>query len=124
MSHITHVQTRIYDREVLLQTLKSLGRSYGEDREVRYEGRNIRFDIVLERRGGGCIGFQWDRQDGSYRIAYWGVSPSGSADFQDRLLQQYARNKILKEAGLRNYVLAQEQRCGENRVRLVLRKIA
>lgn len=124
VSHVTHVQTRIHDREVLLQTLNSLGMRYAEQCEVSFEGRRFRFDILLERPRGCCIGFEPDERDGSYRIAYCGVNRNASRKFQDTLYQLYARNKILKEAGLRNYVLAREQRCAENRLRLVLRKIA
>ena len=124
MSHVTHVKTRVLDREVLVRTLEALDEPYEENLTIRRGDRSFRFDIAVRRRGGSCVGFRRCKGDGPYEIVYCETNPGHHRVFQNELLQQYARNKLLLEAARRNYALALEQKCEENRIRLVLRKIA
>ena len=125
MSHITRVKTQITDRDVLLETLKELGYQYEEDcRMCVGRQRPLLMDVVIREGRGYRIGLKRIKGQGVFKVYYIGISPEQQRQFHNRLLQHYARRKILKEARARNYVLVHERACEGNRVRLVLRRVA
>jgi len=124
MSHITTVETEIRDREILVQALERLGISWEKDQWVQVHLDRIRMDIVIgdARREG--MGFSRRGPGKAYQMHGWGRSLGGNSPRKGRILQEYARLKVLKEARRRNYGLVEETRCSGNRIRLVLRKVA
>lgn len=124
MSHITKVETRIRDREILLATLDELGHDYEEMRTIHYEGRNVPMNVAVWKKGGFRIGFTRRGDDDVYQMHSFGVRPADVKAFHDKLHQRYARKKLLKEALKKNFVLAQEKVYKDKRIRLVLRKVA
>lgn len=124
MSHITQVETQVYDREVLLQVLEENGYAYEIERIIYFERRSILMDVVVHGARGFHMGFRRTHPDEAYTILYWDAGPKKFKSIQDKLLQQYARSKVLKEARQRNYVLVREKSLAGNRIQMVLRKIA
>jgi hypothetical protein len=124
MSHITTVETEIRDREVLVRTLEKLGILWEEDRWVRYHHDRLRMDIVIGRSRGAGTGFRRPGPGQAFQMHGWGSGGGGSLAWKGRILQEYARLKVLKEARKRNFGLVQETVCSGNRIRLVLRKVS
>jgi hypothetical protein len=122
MSHITTVETRIYDREVLLQALEKLGISWVEDRWVQEHNDRIRMDIVIRGGRGSGTGFHRPGNGKAFQMHSWG-GKAGNAKRKGKILQEYARIKILKEARRKRYGLVRETVCSGNRIQLVLRKV-
>ena len=124
MSHVTRVETKIYDRKILLETLKELDFEYREDFKIYFEGKQYPVDIAVWKGGGFHVGFKQGGRDAPFNIRFYGLGGRESRRFKDRVTQCYARRKLLTEARRKNYFLVQETRCEGNRVRLVLRKSA
>jgi hypothetical protein len=124
MSHITKVETWISDKEALLETLGELGHEWEERRTIHYEGRIVTAEVAVRRKGRFNIGFLRGEEGNIYEMHAFGLSPSEARAFRDRLYQRYARRKLLKEARKQNFVLVHEKVYGDNRIRLVLRKVA
>ena len=124
MSHITRVETKIYDRQILLETLKELDYRYRENFEVDFEGKRYPTDIVVWKGGAYSVGFKQGGQDAPFTIRFYGTGRKEGSAFKDRVTQVYAKKKLLAEARRKNYFLVQETRCEGNRIRLVLRKTA
>jgi len=124
MSHITKVETRIIDKEILLATLSELGHDYEEMRAIHFEGRSVPVNVAVWKKGGFRIGFSRRGDDDVYEMHSFGVSLGEAKAFHDKLHQRYARRKLLKEAERQNFVLIQEKVFKDNRIRLVLRKVA
>jgi len=124
MSHITTVATEIRDREVLVQALEQLGVAWAENRWVHGHEGSIRMDILIGNELRAGMGFGRAGPDLAYVVHSWGRGWGGNSSRRDRILQEYARLKVLKEARRRNYGLVEQTRCSGNRIRLVLRKAA
>ena len=124
MSHITKVETRIRDREILLETLKELGHSYEENRKLRAGRAHLVMDVAIRSRAGFHVGFRREKEDGAYKMYLLDVNAKEYKALRDAVMQRYAKKKIVKEARRRNYIVAEEKVCSGNRLRLVLRKIA
>jgi hypothetical protein len=124
MSHITWVCTQIRDKEVLLDVLKKLGYSCEENLSLGSGRGSLCLDVVARKGKGFRIGFYREKKEEPYMAYYRDDKEAEYKAFQDKVLQSYAREKVLKEARHRNYVLVSEQKCADNRIRLVLRKVA
>lgn len=124
MSHITKVKTLIRDREVLLETLRELGYSYEEKREIRRGGAKPVMVLAIRGRTRFHFEFRRGEEDSPYEMCFLDVDAKEYKGLRDAIMQQYARKKIVREAGRRNYVVADERVCSGNRLRLVLRKVA
>ena len=124
MSHITRVETKIYDRQILMETLKDLDCRFRENVEIDFEGKRYPTDIVVWKDGEYRVGFKQGAQDAPYTIRFYGMGRKKGRAFKDRVTQVYAKKKLLAEARRKNYFLVQETRCEGNRIRLVLRKTA
>jgi hypothetical protein len=124
MSHITWVETQIRDKEILLEVLKKLGYACEENVWSGSGRGSSPLDVVARKGRGFQVGFYRREKEESYMVCYTEDRQAEYKAFQDKVLQAYAREKILKEARRRNYVLVREQRCEDNRIRLVLRKVA
>jgi hypothetical protein len=124
MSHVTKVKTLICDREILLETLKELGHSYEENRELRMGGVNLVMDVAIRGRTGFNVGFGREKEDSPYTMYSRDVNTKAYKGLRDAVMQRYARKKIVKEARRRNYIVADERVCSGNRLRLVLRRVA
>ena len=124
MSHTTWVCTQIRDKDVLLDVLKKLGYSCEHNRCLGSGRGSLSLDIVARKGRGFQVGFYRENIKDPYIAYYRDDIEAEYKAFQGRVLQSYAREKVLKEARRRNYVLVSEQTCADNRIRLVLRKVA
>jgi len=102
MSHFTTVKICVKDRAVLKEVLDELNLADKACREIEQK--------FLHQDSGDLV------LRGEYRKSL--------ITMKDKILQQYARKKILKEAQQRNYVLVREKPVKGNKIRLTLRKVA
>jgi len=123
MSHITHVRTRIHDREALLQALADLACEAREGRQAGGRTRRPgRERIAVWKRSTHMGTFHRDAPDAPYTLTTERAGGPPDRAFQHRVHQAYARRKILKEARRRNYVVVRESVSADRKIRLVLRK--
>jgi len=123
MSHITHVDTEIRDREVLLRALERMGRSWEENLVVSHHGERRSMDIVLRDGPDRGVGFRRPGAGRPFRMYAWGVGPGVTQGFRQRVFQEYARLKLLEEARKRSFALVGETVGAGGQIRLVLRKV-
>jgi len=96
------VEIHVKDRDVLKEVMAELNLTDKACREIEQK--------FLGQESGDMI------LRGEYK--------RGLMKMRDKILQAYAKKKILNEARQRNYVLVREKTVKGNKIRLTLRKVA
>jgi hypothetical protein len=114
------VRTEFRDKEVLRETLKTMDVEFKEGGRIREGFQSIEADLIVKASKQCSIGFSWNPEDRAFH-AY--ATRGNYKPLLDTIRTAYAREKVLKEARTRGYVLYQEERLKRGRVRLVLKKV-
>ena len=127
MSHFTTIRTELRDLDVLLETLEGLGLSSKGGRVVKGFGGNKRqVEVAVYRRGRFLFGFGRVSPSGPYAVT--GLKGMLSQPYVQKLLkrimQDYGRRKVLKEARKRGFALVRQQVSTGGAIRIVLRKVS
>lgn len=131
MSHFTTIKTRINDFEILKKSLKELGYSFQEGNlQVKgYQGITEKVNLLVKMQGGYNIGFRKNAQ-GTYDVIadWWGVRGVSENTFkqqiksiENKILQQYAYEKVKKELLKRSMPIVEETTLEDNTIQLTVR---
>jgi len=125
MSHFTKIQTKIYDKELLISTLKQLNYNVSEGRStlMGYNGQKTNIDILIKLNSSYDIGFTRNKE-GSYQITadWWGVTQVKKEDFIRDVKQNYSLNMIRREMKKKGYKLVEQKNLEKNTIKVVVRK--
>lgn len=124
MSHISIVQTRLMDRDILLEALQQLGYvvNQAENLEIRSMDRTVKVDFLVDIPYSAPIGFRKSKT--GYKIAAdWFQIQLDPKKFKNQVLQQYAYLSVLKTLSEQGFQIAQEEKDEKNQIHLVLRRM-
>jgi hypothetical protein len=125
MSHFTKVLTKIYDKELLISTLKQLNYKVSEGKLTLtgYNGQKTNIDILIKLNSSYDIGFTRNK-DASYQITadWWGVTQVKKEDFIRDVKQNYSLNMIRREMKKKGYKLVEQKKNQDNTIKVVVRK--
>lgn len=124
MSHISIVQTRLMDRDILLETLSQLGYlvNQEENREIRSMNRTMKVDFLVEIPFSAPIGFRKSK-NGYKIVADWFLVQQDPTKFKQQVLQQYAYISVLKALSEQGFQIAREEKDEKNQIHLMLRRM-
>jgi len=125
MSHFTKVVTKIFDKEILISTLKQLKYSVfeGKLKLTGYEGQKRNIDILVKLKGSYDIGFARNN-DGSFSIIadWWGVTKVKKEEFTRMVNQNYSLNMIRREMKKKGYKIVKQTNLEDKSIKVVVRK--
>jgi len=125
MSHFTKVQTKIFDKEILISTLKQLKYTVFEGKSTLkgYEGQKKNIDILVKLNSSYDIGFTQNK-DGSFSIIadWWGVTKVKKDDFTRMVNQNYSLNMISREMKKKGYKIVEQKDLEDKSIKVVVRK--
>lgn len=124
MSHFASIQTQMVDTEFVTQALTDLGYQYQVgSTTVKGFGGRAQVDIKISTRGYD-IGLR--RTAGGYTIVadWWGVRGIDRKKFEQQLTQRYAYHATVAQLEAQGFTLVQEETQEEQRIHLVLRRMA
>ena len=125
MSHFTKVHTKIFDREILISTLKQLKYSVFEGKSTLkgYQGQKKNIDILVKLNSSYDIGFARNK-DGSYSIIadWWGVTIVKKESFTRMVNQNYSINMIRREMKKKGYKIVEQKDLENDSIKVVVRK--
>jgi len=128
MSHLTAIKTEIRDREVLIETLEGLNlpvTQANQGKKVKSAPKPIDLSIITGKEG-FKMGFGRTSPDEPYEvIGRWeDLEGKRSKTLTDKIYQEYARRKIIKESQKKGFSLIIQQRTESGDVRLILKKMS
>jgi len=125
MSHFTKVQTKIFDKDILISTLKQLKYRVFEGKLTLkgYEGQKKNIDILVKLNSSYDIGFARNK-DGTFSIIadWWGVTKVKEEDFTRMVNQNYSLNMIRREMKKKGYKIVEQKNLENNSIKVVVRK--
>ncbi len=121
MSRFVSINTRLRDREILQQCLEQLNcQVLYEEQGIKMRGARTPVQLLVHAPF-GTLGFRVTTS-GDYEVVGMEKVLEEQKDFINRLTQQYAYRKILKDAKAAGYTLVQEEVGEDNTIKLVVRK--
>ena len=121
MSRIISIQTELRDIEILKACLENLNcQILHQATALRMTGTQIPVQLLVHAPF-GTIGFR-QTSSGSYELIGDDMILNRQGEFINRLMQQYAYRKILKDAKAAGYNLVQEEMSEDNTIKLIVRK--
>lgn len=123
MSKFVTIKTEVKDREILEQTLTDLNYQFekGQNLTVRgfmKERSDVGAEIVVRRETTGFLGDVGFARNGErYDVLCDNMDAN---KFMPKFKQQYSRNKVVKEATLKGYRIASEEKQADGSVRVVM----
>jgi hypothetical protein len=126
MSHLTTIKTEIKDQDILHETLKGLGFSVAEGGTIQSMGSAKPVDFGITFKRGLKIGFSRTSPVGAYEIvSMWEtLEKKEIKTLIDKIYQEYARRKVLKETQRKGFSLIFQQKTETGDIRLILKKLA
>lgn len=126
MSHFTTIRTELRDLDILLETLEDLGLSSKGGRVAKgYGGSKRQAEVAVYRSSSFLFRFGRVSPNGPYAVT--GLKGVLSRPYVQKLLkkimQDYGRRKVLKEARKRGFALVRQQVNAGGAMKLVLRKV-
>lgn len=121
MSKIISIQTELRDREVLQECLEHLNCQVLHQEEGISMSRTLSPVQLLVHAPFGTLGFRMTPA-GTYELVGDDMILDRQQAFINRLKQQYAYRKILKDAKAAGYQLVQEEVDEDHTIKLVVRK--
>jgi hypothetical protein len=121
MSRFIIIKTRLRDREILQYCLEELHcQVLYQEQGIKMRGARTPVQLLVHAPF-GTLGFRaTSAQD--YELVADETIIMPHRDFLNRLTQQYAYRKILKDAKAAGYNLVQEEVSEDNTIKLVIRK--
>ena len=125
MSHFTKVKTKLYDLNILKQSLSDLKLEWtDESQEVRgYKGQKQQADIVIRQDNDYDLGFKWNGH--VYELVadlmFW-AQPHSVDRFLNQVAQRYAYNSIIQVSEKKDFQFVQAENSQNGSIRLLLRK--
>lgn len=124
VSHFTHVETKITDKDFLKMALQDLGLRWREgDLEIRsHIGERERAELMV-KVAGQWIGFQ--RAGDAYHLVgdAFALSALNRDGFMRRLTQRYAYHAAKAKLAEQGFDLVQEEVAQDGEIHLVLRRM-
>ena len=121
MSRFVSINTRLRDREILQQCLEHLNcQVLYEEQGIKMRGAHTPVQLLVHASF-GTLGFR-ATASGDYELVGMEEVLEGHKDFINRLTQQYAYRKILKDTKAAGYNLVQEEVGEDKTIKLVVRK--
>ncbi len=124
MSHISHIKTRMVEKEFLIQAIKDLGYSYEEgDLEIQGTGgKKAPVAIKINLRLSLDIGFQ--KNGTAYEIIadWYGVRGLKKKEFTEKIIQRYAYIATRAKLEEQGFTLVSEEVGEKGKIHLVLRR--
>ena len=126
MSHISHVMTRMVEKEFLIQALNDLGYSFEEgDLEVQGTGgKKARVSIKINLRLSFDIGFQKEGDAFEIVADWYGVRGLKKKGFSEKVKQRYAYFATKAKLEEQGFTLVSEEIGDKGMIHLVLRRLA
>lgn len=133
MSHITSLETKISDLEILKKTLDELEIKYclpvnGEKLTVTdWKKNKTEVDLEIKTGCSYSVGLVYNEQEKNYQFVadWWGVETfTGVKDdeYLNRILQKYSYNSVIDKVRKQGYSVVREERDENNNIRLSLSK--
>jgi len=126
MSHFTRIQTRLVERQHLLEALRDLGFSPQVGRlEVRgFLGVTRVAEIrIASGTPGYDIGFAQVGDTFEMVADFWGIKNLNQEAFLRHLTQAYARRAVRAQLAKQGFSVAEEVQTAQGGIRLVLRRV-
>jgi len=126
MSHFTRIQTRLVERQHLLEALRDLGFSPQVGRlEVRgFLGVTRVAEIrIASGTPGYDIGFAQVGDTFEMVADFWGIKNLNQESFLRHLTQAYARRAVRAQLAKQGFSVAEEVQTAQGGIRLVLRRV-
>ena len=121
MSRIVSIHTEFRDLEILKTCLENLHcQILHQDTDLRMTGTHIRVQLLVNASF-GTLGFR-HTSAGNYELVGDDMILDRQGEFINRLKQQYAYRKILKDAKAAGYNLVQEEIGEDKTIKLIVRK--
>jgi hypothetical protein len=121
MSRFVSINTRLRDREILQQCLEHLNcQVLYEEQGIKMRGAHTPVQLLVHASF-GTLGFR-AATAGEYEIVGMEEVIEGQKEFINKLTQQYAYRKILKDTSAAGYNLVQEEVGEDKTIKLVVRK--
>ena len=128
MSHFTTIRTKITDLNVLKKCLEEMGYSLeeGELRIKGYAGTTECVDLRISLSDEHGLGFRRS-DDGTYELIadWWGITSVDQESLEDQIrtiekqiLQEYACEKVLREAKKHGWIKAKSERQPDGSIRI------
>lgn len=126
MSHFTRMQTRMVEKEYLVQALQDLGLPYEDSAShVRgYDGQRTAVDFIAHTRNPDYdIGFR--KTGEAYEIVadWWGIRDVQRDQFLKQVTRRYAYHATLGKLEEQGFTLAGEEVQKDGQIHLVLRRL-
>lgn len=124
MSHFSQIATKIFNKELLLESLRNLGYEVEENAAIRgYRGQETQVDIAVRMQRGYDVGFTLSA-DGTYNfVADWfGVEGTNEQEFVAKVQQQYALVTVMDQVNRQGFNVVEQQRDANGAIRIVARR--
>jgi hypothetical protein len=125
MSHFTRIQTKIVEKEQLLQAIRDLGFSY-EEGEVKLSGfgfQQTQVDIAIRLPFSYDIGFRKNGEFYEIVTDWFGVRGVKQEEFTSKITQRYAYHVTRVKLENQGFTLVEEQVQETGEIRLLLRRM-
>jgi hypothetical protein len=126
MSHFTKIKTKLYNLEILKQTLSDLNLNWNVSPNIMFDTENQtnKDDVILlNEHSKSNVSFKWNGLE--YELVtdlmYWSESYSVEK-FLSRLHQRYAYNLIILTSEKEGFQFNKSEVLNEGSIRLVLRR--
>lgn len=124
MSHFTHLETKMTEKEFLKAALQDLDLRYREgDLEIRsHVGERVRVEMVV-KVAGHQVGFH--KSGGAYRLVgdAFALSALNREGFMRRLTQRYAYHAAKAKLAEQGFDLVTEEVSQDGEIHLLLRRV-
>lgn len=110
----------------IIQAMQDLNLEYKKLDQMKANGKLEKVEVVVKDSNGRDIGFAKDK-NGNYQVLAdsKGLNTAqlkNQNDLVNKIRQKYAYNNVVNELKKQGYVIAEEEKCTNNTVRLVARK--
>lgn len=126
MSHFSRIQTKMVEKDFILQALKDLGFAYEEgQQEVRgFGGQKTEVDIRIPLKLSYDVGLRHTAEGYTLVADWFGVRGVNQKDFTNRLMQRYAYHATRAKLEQQGFDMVEETVEETGQIRIVLRRMA
>lgn len=126
MSHFSRIQTKMVEKDFVLQALKDMGFAYEEgQQEVRgFAGQKTDVDIRIPMKLSYDVGLRHTAEGYTLVADWFGVRGINQKDFTNRLMQRYAYHATRAKLEQQGFNMVEETVEETGQIRIVLRRMA
>ena len=123
MSHISVLQTKLVDRNTLIEALTKLGYTVKEDGNMEIQGleKSMKVDLMIDVPYSAPIGFR-QSSSGFKIIADWFKIQLDQKTFKNQVMQQYAYISVIKTLTEQGFQVTNEEIGEKKQIHLLLRR--